>query len=260
MSRKFTDLLSRLRSKSFDTSPTNASLITSYQYIENFDNVTEEECIRLDEINREIYKRNKALYQNILKKMENKNAMFKINTPPIPPSKLNQELFKIYKLRNTFTNSLYQSFAINYLLNKKYNLIYENVNNKSSYDFEPYEAIELFEKLEQVRIDFIFKNNLYYQYISQSGLKHNLQFNNPPILPAYKFKENNNIDNKNNDDNLSQVYLQYNTHTHIPIALSSSAPSQLILNNTADTDTDADINANSYKYIHQVTPSAPPKQ
>jgi hypothetical protein len=110
MSRKFTDLLSRLRSKSFDTSPTNASLITSYQYIENFDNVTEEECIRLDEINREIYKRNKALYQNILKKMENKNAMFKINTPPIPPSKLNQELFKIYK-SNVNINVTIRSFG-----------------------------------------------------------------------------------------------------------------------------------------------------
>lgn len=244
MSRKITNLLSRLRSNSFDTSPTNSSLITSYQYIENFDNVTEDECIRLDEINREIYKRNNALYVSIMKKMENKNAMFKINTPPIPPSKLNCELYKMYKLRNTLTNSLHQSFAINYLLNNKYNMIYENINNKSEYDFEPYEAIELFEKIEQVRIDFIFKNKLQYKY--------NQQINKKQTLPPYNYKHDN---YKHVEDDLSQIYLQYNNYTHTPVQMSSSAPStpsHYILNNSTDTDTDS-IN-NSYKYV----PSAPP--
>ena len=99
------------------------------------------------------------LYENIAKQIENKNAMFKIDIPPSPPSEPNNyDKFISHRLRNVSRNVRYQSFAVNYLLSKGYKLIFEQKENKSEMDFEPYEAIDIFEKLEGVSIDMALKN------------------------------------------------------------------------------------------------------
>lgn len=166
MSSKNFGILNKIKSKSIDKLFNN-NISSSYQYIDDFDNVSEEDCIKLDNLNRELYKKNIELYESISKKMENKNAMFKIdNKPTGPPEPNNHEKYISYKLRNIEINVRYQSFAIQYLLNKGYILHYDKIENKTNLDFEPFQAIELFEKLENVKIENIFKEKKYTNYLN----------------------------------------------------------------------------------------------
>jgi hypothetical protein len=159
MSSKNFKFLDRLRSKSFDKAIITGNNLSSYHYIDNFDNITEDECIKLDIQNREIYKKNMDLYENIAKQITNKNAMFKIDTPPSPPVEPNNyDKFISNRLRNVSRNVRYQSFAVNHLLSKGYKLIYEQKENKSELEFEPFEAIDIFEKMEGITIDIALKN------------------------------------------------------------------------------------------------------
>lgn len=169
MSSKNSGLLNRIRSKSFDIlfNNTSSQITTCYQYIENFENVSEEDCIRLDNINREIYKKNIELYKTINKKIENRNAMFKIEIPPQPPSKPNNhDKYISYKLRNVSYNVRHQSLAICYLISKGYKLRFDKFNDKTEFDFEPHEAIEIFQKIENISIDNALKNKNYEYYTS----------------------------------------------------------------------------------------------
>ncbi len=196
MSSKSSGLLNRIKSKSIDRLfSQSAQITTSYQYIENFENVSEEDCIKLDNINREIYKKNMELYDTINKKIENHNAMFKIDIPPQPPSEPNNhEKFISYKIRNVSLNVRHQSMAITYLIKKGYKLHFDKIENKTEYDFEPYEAIELFQKLENITVENALKNKLY-------------EYNNK--LPHYT------------------EYTPYNENSYIYPRLSSSAPSSI---------------------------------
>lgn len=163
MSSKNSGLLNRIKSKSIDKLfSQTAQITTSYQYIENFENVSEEDCIRLDNINREIYKKNMELYEIINKKIENRNAMFKIETPPQPPSEPNNhDKYISYKIRNVSYNVKHQSLAICYLISKGYRLRFDKFDDKTELDFEPYEAIEIFQKIENISIENAFKNKNY---------------------------------------------------------------------------------------------------
>jgi hypothetical protein len=158
MSSRTLNFIDRLRSKSFDKAIITGNNLASYHYVENFDNITEEECVKIDIQNREIYKKNMDLYSNISKQIENKNAMFKIDTPPMAPNEpSNYDRFISHRIRCVSRNVKYQSYAINYLLNKGYKLIFEQPLTKIENEFEPFEAIDLCEKLENMSIDQIFK-------------------------------------------------------------------------------------------------------
>jgi len=159
MSSKNFKFLDRLRSKSFDKAIITGNNLSSYHYVDNFDNITEDECIKLDIQNRETYKKNMDLYENIAKQIENKNAMFKIDIPPSPPVEPNNyDKFISHRLRNVSRNVRYQSFAVNHLLSKGYKLIFEQKENKSELEFEAFEAIDIFEKMEGITIDMALKN------------------------------------------------------------------------------------------------------
>ena len=201
MSSKNFGFTYRFRNKSIDKlfSP---NVTTSYQYIENFDNVSEDDCIKLDNINRDIYKKNLQLFESISKKLDNKNAMFKIDNPPIPPSDPNNHEKYIYtKIRNIHQNVIYQSFAINYLINKGYKIIFDKsdkseISEISEYEFEPFEAIDLFNKLEKINLESLFKNksilntNLIYNLLNNDSNNHN-HTKKIQILPAYPYNSNN---------------------------------------------------------------------
>lgn len=166
MSSRNFGILNKIKSKSIDKLFNSSQITTSYQYIENFDNVSEEDCIKLDNINREIYKKNMELFEVLNKKIEVKNAMFKIDTPPPPPTKPNNhEKYIFYKMRNISTNVRYQTLAVCYLMSKGYKLIFDKTE-KAENEFEPFEAIELFQKLENISIDIALKNRNYDYYIS----------------------------------------------------------------------------------------------
>jgi hypothetical protein len=131
-----------------------------YQYIENFDNTTEEECIKLDNKNKDIYKHNVDLYKNITEKLKKHNAMIKLETAPAPPAHPNNyEKFVMHKTRNISKNVRHQSFAVIYLIDKGYKMCLNDKTKEIQQDifFEPYEAIEIVEKLENNDIENIIK-------------------------------------------------------------------------------------------------------
>jgi len=208
MSSKNSGLLNRIKSNSIDklfNKGTN-NITTSYFYIENFENVSEEDCIRLDNINREIYKKNMDLYEIITKKIEHRNAMFKIETPPQPPSEPNNhDKYISYKIRNVSQNARHQSLAICYLISKGYRLRFDKFDDKTEMDFEPYEAIEIFQKIENISIENAFKNKNY-EYYTSNFIPHNISMSRKSInIPPH----------------YSTEYTDYQK-------LSSSAPSNLI--------------------------------
>lgn len=161
--------MDKIRSKSIDfLSPKNNGT-TSYQYIEKLDTASEEDCIKLDHINCDIYKRNMELFESIVKKMEHKNAMFKLDIPPIaPPHPNNHEKFIDYKLRNVSRNVIYQSYAVTQLLANGYIIKYDKSSKTTKEnEFEPYEAIELYQKIKNVNIESIFKNKTFIEHTIQ---------------------------------------------------------------------------------------------
>jgi hypothetical protein len=243
MSSKNFNFINRLRSKSFDKAIISGNNLASYHYVDNFDNATEDECMKLDVQNRDIYKKNMELYDNIAKKIENKNAMFRIDTPPSPPTEPNNhDRFISHKLRNISKNVRYQSYAINYLLNKGYKIIYEQKQNKLELEFEPHDAIDLCERLEAMSIDQILKRDFPNVYVcknspnvynNRKSMNLNIPPNYYPVYPSENYQYNtlyspstpsstNSVPNTPNT-NMSFIYpsappLSYPT-------LSSSAPS-----------------------------------
>ena len=160
-----------------------------YQNIENFDNVSEENCIKLDNKNKDIYKHNVDLYKNISDKLKKHNAMIKIETPPSPPPQPNNyERYIMHKTRNVSKNVRHQSYAITYLIDKGYKLCINNKDeniNTNSYDckFEPYEAIEIVEKIENMSIENVIKNKDNLFKINQANQTYHS--NPPPSAPPY---------------------------------------------------------------------------
>ena len=160
-------IFNRIRSKSISSinqltgnvQPTIPSGPPGYLYIENFEFTTEEECIKIDNENLNLYRKNKCLYEEMTKKIEIKNALFKIEKPPSSPLEPNNyEKYVKYKQRNITRNVRLQTFAVQKLLEKGYRLHYDIIDNKTEIDFEPYQAIELLEKIEDESIENIFKN------------------------------------------------------------------------------------------------------
>lgn len=217
MSSKGSGLLNRIKSKSIDKLFSQSNQITtSYQYIENFENVSEEDCIKLDNVNREIYRKNMELYEIINKKIENKNAMFKIETPPQPPpDPNNHEKFISYKMRNVSQNVRYQTLAVCYLIAKGYKLYFNKPETKNENDFEPYEAIELFQKLENISIENAFKNKNYDIYENMT-IKKTIN-----IPPSYYNEYQNEYENSNMYPRLS---VSAPNMISIPSAIPSAPP------------------------------------
>ena len=157
MSRKSFSFIDKIKSKSIDKLHTS-HISSSYQYIENFDNVSEDDCIKLDNLNREIYKKNMDLYESINKKIVDNNAMFKIDTPPIPPTEPNNhDRYITYKIKNVSKNVRHQSYAVYNLIHRGYTLVFDNTENKQELEFEPHEAIELLQKITNNKIENIIK-------------------------------------------------------------------------------------------------------
>jgi len=115
------------------------------------------------------------------KKLETRNALFKIEKAPQPPLEPNNyEKFIRYKQRNITRNVKLQTYAVQKLLDKGYKLHYDLIDNKTEIDFEPFQAIELLEKIEDDTIDNIFKNEMTKTNSPQTPKK--LLSSSPPSL------------------------------------------------------------------------------
>ena len=183
-------ILNRIRSKSISSinqltgnvQPTIPSGPPGYLYIENFEFTSEEECIKIDNENLNLYRKNKLLYEEMTKKIEIKNALFKIEKPPSPPlDPNNYEKYVKYKQRNILRNVRLQTFAVQKLLEKGYRLHYDTIDNKTEIDFEPYQAIELLEKIEDDLIENMFKNHYNSNKSSPQINKKNLATSNQSL-------------------------------------------------------------------------------
>ena len=195
--KKTLGFVDRLRSKSFDKAIISGNNLASYHYVENFDNITEEDCMKIDVQNRETYKKNMDLYENISKQIEHKNAMFKIDTPPTPPNEpSNYDRFISHRMRNISRNVRYQTYAVHHLLLKGYRLIFEPKQNRSEIEFEPFEAIDLFEKLEGISVDVAIKKEFPILSLSQPNSPINMRkslipsYSAPPYNPSISHTEN----------------------------------------------------------------------
>lgn len=177
------------KSKSVSLHSLFGSDTSQYHYIEDFDKVSEDECILLDKKNTEIYKKNCELYKHLLEKIKKQNALFKIDNPPSPPSQPNNHSKYItYKLKNSEKNVRLQTFAVLYLIENGYSITYDKNNESDSFDFEPYEAIELCEKKFNDSIENIFKK---YQE-NKIQLRKSMSINIPPIYNSNELYNRNN--------------------------------------------------------------------
>ena len=92
-----------------------------YHYINDFDKVSEEECVMLDKKNNDIYKKNCDLYKHMIDKMKRQNALFKIENPPAPPEQPNNHSkLMTYTMRNVERNVRLQTFAVLHMIDIGY--------------------------------------------------------------------------------------------------------------------------------------------
>ena len=185
---KLNKLISSIKNKAYGSDITT-DIPQNYQYIENLENTNEDECLKLDNKNKEIYKHNNDLYKSITNKLKKENAMIKIETPPSPPTQPNNyERFIMHKTRNVSKNVRHQSFATQYLLNNGYEMCLENKEENNYKKFEPYEAIEIVEKIENTSIENLIKksneDNRLKRSMSMNYIYPNLNNNDIPMASA----------------------------------------------------------------------------
>lgn len=169
--------------------------LKGYKYVNDYNNTSMKECQRYDEENQYLYEKNVALYNRTSKMLEKRNAIFGLPEPPRRPrSPSNVELFVIFKRRKEKTDNKLQTLAVIYLLQKDYNLIVDpdiSLINEMKNAFEPYQAIELAEKVAREHNENFVKNMLDYVNENKIFLKDEPQ--DKTVTQKIKFYNNQNI-------------------------------------------------------------------
>ena len=120
----------------------------SYYIVDNLENVTEQECIKMDKENEIIYNLLLSKAEKTEKKVKNSALSMNIEIPQ-PPKPSNRDRFLLWKKRNISTSATYQSEAVLFLNSQNYKL---NVH------YEAYQAIDLaneVKRLEGIEIENI---------------------------------------------------------------------------------------------------------
>ena len=169
--------------------------LKGYKYVNDYNNTSMKECQRYDEENQYLYQKNVALYNRTSKMLEKRNAIFGLPEPPRKPrSPSNVELFVIFKRRKEKTDNKLQTLAVIYLLKKDYNLIVDpdvSLIGTLKGSFEPYEAIELAEKVAREHNENYVKDMLDYVNENKIFLKDEPQ--DKSVSQKIKFYNNQNI-------------------------------------------------------------------
>lgn len=169
--------------------------LKGYKYVNDYNNTSMKECQRYDEENQYLYEKNVALYNRTSKMLEKRNAIFGMPEPPRRPrSPSNVELFVIFKRRKEKTDNKLQTLAVIYLLQKDYNLIVDpdvSLINNMKKSFEPYQAIELAEKVAREHNENFIKNMLDYVNENKIYLKDEPQ--DKTVSQKIKFYNNQNV-------------------------------------------------------------------
>lgn len=169
--------------------------LKGYKYVNDYNNTSLKECQRYDDENQYLYEKNVALYNRTSKMLEKRNAIFGMPEPPRRPrSPSNVELFVIFKRRKEKTDNKLQTLAVIYLLQKDYNLIVDpdvSLINNMKKTFEPYQAIELAEKVARENNENYIKNMLEYVNENKIFLKDEPQ--DKTVSQKIKFYNNQNV-------------------------------------------------------------------
>lgn len=169
--------------------------LKGYKYVNDYNNTSMKECKRYDEENQYLYEKNVALYNRTSKMLEKRNAIFGLPEPPRKPrSPSNVELFVIFKRRKEKTDNKLQTLAVIYLLKKDYNLIVDpdvSLIGSMKGSFEPYEAIELAEKVAREHNENYIKDMLDYVNENKIFLKDEPQ--DKSVTQKIRFYNNQNI-------------------------------------------------------------------
>jgi hypothetical protein len=169
--------------------------LKGYKYVNDYNNTSMKECQRYDEENQYLYEKNVALYNRTSKMLEKRNAIFGLPEPPRKPrSPSNVELFVIFKRRKEKTDNKLQTLAVIYLLKKEYNLIVDpdvSLIGSIKGSFEPYQAIELAEKVARENNENYVKDMLDYVNENKIYLKDEPQ--DKSVTQKIRFYNNQNI-------------------------------------------------------------------
>ena len=109
----------------------------AYTVVNDFENKTEKECIKLDEENASIYSDLLSKAKKARKSIKNSGLQMNLEVPP-PPMPNNRERYILWKKRNISEKVIPQSDAVYFLTKEGYEL------NK---DYEAYQAINLAEQV-----------------------------------------------------------------------------------------------------------------
>lgn len=169
--------------------------LKGYKYVNDYNNTSLKECQRYDEENQYLYQKNVALYNRTSKMLEKRNAIFGLPEPPRKPrSPSNVELFVIFKRRKEKTDNKLQTLAVIYLLKKNYNLIVDpdvSLIGSLKGSFEPYEAIELAEKLARENNENYVKDML--TYVNENKIYMKDEPQDKSVSQKIRFYNNQNI-------------------------------------------------------------------
>lgn len=234
---------------------------TEYHYIQTFENTREKECKRYDKNNDIIYEKNIALYMEMIKYLNKKNAIFRMNGPPDPPRvPSNYDLYIIHQNRNSLTNNKIQTMAILYLLQGGYKLVIDpevelitKVMNKENHLFEPYMAIDIASSLNK---NFAKEVAKYYKMMKQGG-----RLVSPELLSIEE-----KIDKFNKDGMIQYIDVcEDSTNTDDNKIISHDAVSTTLLNNPHNFGSVSDMVSGIYPklsttLVPTATPSAPPAE
>jgi hypothetical protein len=156
-----------------------------YQYIEDFENASEEDCIKIDKHNNDVYKKNQELYKELTEKIKKENALFKLDNPPASPIQPNNyDRLIQHRSRNVSKNVRLQTFALAYLADKGYQLVFEKDITENTHVYEPHQAIDIVEKMENEKIELVFKKFLNNKKSNPINIPHNYYKSELPIYPS----------------------------------------------------------------------------
>ena len=169
--------------------------LKGYKYVNDYNNTSMKECQRYDEENQYLFEKNVALYNRTSKMLEKRNAIFGLPEPPRKPrSPSNVELFVIFKRRKEKTDNKLQTLAVIYLLKKDYNLIVDpdvSLIGTLKGSFEPYEAIELAEKVAREHNENYVKDML--EYVNENKIYLKDEPQDKSVSQKIRFYNNQNI-------------------------------------------------------------------
>lgn len=165
--------------------------LKEYKYVNDYNNTTHKECAKYDSDNNYIYEKNLKLFNRTSKMLEKRNAIFGLpEGPKKPRTPSNVELFIIFKRRKEKTDNKLQTLAVIYLLKNNYQMIVDpdiSIINKMKNHFEPYQAIEIAEKVSRNKrenfvketLDYVNANKIYLQeHPEDSNVQQKIRFYN----------------------------------------------------------------------------------